>query len=131
MAMHNQVHATIRGSFVIGVVGNFGQVEQTLQSITPEIKINMAAQSLYGLWIENERIMSPLHRVVDIGSRLTGIVERKLFRPVKTGSRNWHRVGGNTTTSRSSGAANTMESGVTASNIASTPVLQMELNLFE
>ena len=91
----------------------------------------MAAQSLYGLWIENERIMSPLHRVVDIGSRLTGIVERKLFRPVKTGSRNRHRVGGNTTTSRSSGAANTMESGVTASNIASTPVLQMELNLFE
>jgi hypothetical protein len=24
----------------------------------------MAAQSLYGLWIENEVIMSPLHRVI-------------------------------------------------------------------
>jgi len=105
-------------------------VPEPLQAITPEIKINMAAQSLYGLWIENERIMSPLHRVVDIGSRLTGIVERKLSRPVITGSRNWHRVGGNTTTSHSSGAANTMESGVIASNTASMPVLQMELDLF-
>lgn len=88
----------------------------------------MAAQSLYGLWIENERIMSPLHRVVDIGSRLIGVVERKLSRPVKRGRATGTGWAEHTTTALSSGAANTKESGVTASNTGSMPCQQLAMD---
>ena len=49
----------------------------------------MNRQSLYGLWIDNERIMSTLHGITKIDSRLSGVAERKLLRPDRTGLRNW------------------------------------------
>jgi hypothetical protein len=43
MAMHNQVHVPIRGSFASGVVGNFGQVEHTLCKILDRSEFDRGA----------------------------------------------------------------------------------------
>jgi hypothetical protein len=93
-----------------------------------------APKSLYGLWIEQDVIMSPHHNVVNIVNQmvneylglpsgrycgtqalLAGLKRVALLAP----------AGLSTTTPL--GAANLSESGATASNTGSMPVLQLSM----
>ncbi len=91
-----------------------------------------APESLYGLWIEQEIIMSPLHKIVKFETRTLDarvrIVERKLFRR-KAGNAAVLLAPAGLSTTAPSGAANLSESGATASNTGSMPVLQLSMEL--
>ena len=71
-----------------------------------------APQSLYGLWIENEIIMSPLHTVFNVASG--ACCRTQALSACQRSVAQLALAGLSTTTP--SGAANFTESGVTASN---------------
>jgi hypothetical protein len=82
-----------------------------------------APESLFGLWIEQEIIMSPLHCIEKI---TPGAYCGTQARPARRGDGRATGPAGLSSTAPS-GAANLSESGVTSPNTGSIPVLQLSM----
>ena len=95
-----------------------------------------APESLYGLWIEQEVIMSPLHNIVNFTKQTVneylGVPSGRYCRTqaLPAGSKRVALLApAGLSTTAPSGAANLSESGATASNTGSMPVLQLSMDL--
>jgi hypothetical protein len=95
----------------------------------------MAAQSLLGLWIEQEVIMSPLHNIVNFTKQTVneylGVPSSRYCRTqaLPAGSKRVALLApAGLSTTAPSGAANLSESGVTSPNTGSMPVLQLSMD---